>query len=106
MALTYSAGLPLSGVISLSGEARLFGMKALKTVPRLRAPLLLVGSRQDRYPTVRETLQLLRRAGSKDKRTAFFPGGFHGWSIVESAPYAPRARALILGWIRARSGVQ
>jgi hypothetical protein len=50
-----------------------------------------------------EMLQLYRRAGSKDKRTAFYPGGIHGWAIVETAPDAARARALILNWIRARN---
>jgi pimeloyl-ACP methyl ester carboxylesterase len=102
-ALTYGPGLRLAGLISLSGEARLGGMNALKAVRRLRAPLLIVGSRHDSYAPVREMLQLYRRAGSKDKRTAFYPAAFHGWSIVETAPYAARARALILSWIRARS---
>jgi alpha-beta hydrolase superfamily lysophospholipase len=102
-ALTYGPALRLAGLISLSGEARLDNMNALRAVRRLRAPLLIVGSRHDRYASVREMLQLYRRAGSKDKRTAFYPGAFHGWSIVETAPYAARARALILSWIRARS---
>jgi pimeloyl-ACP methyl ester carboxylesterase len=102
-ALTYGPGLRLTGLISLSGEARLYGMNALKAVRRLRAPLLIVGSRHDGYAPVREMLQLYRRAGSKDKRTAFYPGGFHGWSIVETAPYAARARSSILSWIRVRS---
>jgi dienelactone hydrolase len=45
-ALTYGPALRLAGLISLSGEARLDDMM----------------------------LQLYRRAGSKDKRTAFLPG--------------------------------
>jgi alpha-beta hydrolase superfamily lysophospholipase len=102
-ALTYGPALRLAGLISLSGEARLAGMNALKAVRRLRAPLLIVGSKRDSYASIHDMLQLYRRAGSKDKRTAFYPGGFHGWAIVESAPYAARARALILNWIRARS---
>jgi alpha-beta hydrolase superfamily lysophospholipase len=102
-ALTYGPALRLAGLISLSGEARLQGMNALKAVRRLRAPLLIVGSKRDGFAPVREMLQLYRRAGSKDKRTAFYPGAFHGWSIVETAPYATRARSLILSWIRARS---
>jgi alpha-beta hydrolase superfamily lysophospholipase len=93
-------------VVSLSGETALPSRKlnALAAVPNLRAPLLIVGSRHDPYLPVDEALQLLRRAGSKDKRTALYPGGFHGWNIVEDAPYAAKARALILGWIRARAG--
>jgi uncharacterized protein len=102
-ALTYGPALRLAGLISLSGEARLAGMNALKAVRHLRAPLLIVGSKRDGYAPVREMLQLYRRAGSKDKRIAFYRGGFHGWQIVETAPYAAKARALILNWIRARS---
>jgi pimeloyl-ACP methyl ester carboxylesterase len=102
-ALTYAPQLPLAGVISLSGEAQIAGagLDALAAVPRLRAPLLIVGSRDDRYLPVPDALRLLRRAGSRDKRTAFYPGAFHGWQLVEDAPYAGRVRTLVLGWIRA-----
>jgi alpha-beta hydrolase superfamily lysophospholipase len=102
-ALTYAPALPLAGVISLSGEAQLpgAGLDALAAVPRLTAPLLIVGSREDRYLPISDALRLLRRAGSRDKRTAFYPGAFHGWQLVEDAPYAGRVRALVLGWIRA-----
>jgi alpha-beta hydrolase superfamily lysophospholipase len=102
-ALNYAPGLPIAGLISLSGETafppRLNGLAAM---PRLKAPLLIVGSRHDRYLPVPDALKLLRAAGSKDKRTAFYPGGFHGWNIVEDAPYAAKARTLILAWIRER----
>jgi alpha-beta hydrolase superfamily lysophospholipase len=104
-ALTFGPDLPLSGLISLSGEVALPGshLNGLAAAARLRAPLLIVGSRHDRYLTIPDALRLLRRAGSKDKRTAFYPGAFHGWDIVEEAPYAAQARGLILAWIRARS---
>jgi alpha-beta hydrolase superfamily lysophospholipase len=103
--LTYAPALKLDGVISLSGETYLPSStaNALRSAPRLRVPLLIVGSRHDRYLPVRDAVTLLRRAGSRDKRTAFYPGGWHGWAIVENAPYAAKARALILAWIRARS---
>jgi alpha-beta hydrolase superfamily lysophospholipase len=105
IALTYAPRLRLDGVISLSGETYLPSAKAnaLDSAPRLRAPLLVVGSRHDRYLPVKDALALIRRAGSKDKRTALYPGGWHGWAIVEEAPYAADARLLILAWIRARS---
>lgn len=103
-AVTYAPGLRLAGVVSLSGELALpgTGMSAIAAAPRLRAPLLIVGSRHDRRLSIPDALRLLRRAGSADKRTAFYPGGFHGWDLVESAPYAPKARALVLAWLRAR----
>lgn len=103
VALTYGSELPLAGVISMSGETKLFAMNALTGVARLRAPLLILGSREDRYLTVREARQLLARAGSKDKRLVLYPAAFHGWQIVEEAPYGSRARALVLTWIRAHT---
>ena len=65
-------------------------------MPRLRAPLLIVGSRHDRYLSVADAHLLVRRAGSRDKRVALYPGGFHGWDLVEDAPYAGKVRALVL----------
>ena len=102
-ALTYGPQLKISGLVSLSGEARLGGMNALKAVRRLRVPFLLVGSKLDRYAPVAEMRQLYRRARSKDKRLALYRGAFHGWALVEDAPYAAKARALVLSWLRARS---
>jgi hypothetical protein len=52
---------------------------------------------------VKDALMLLRRAATKDKRTALYPGGWHGWGIVETALYEGSARALIAGWIRAHA---
>jgi alpha-beta hydrolase superfamily lysophospholipase len=101
-ALTFGPSLPVAGVISMSGETRLGSMNALAAVRRLRAPLLILGSRHDRYLSIAEARSLIRRARTKDRRLAVYPGGFHGWSIVEEAPYAARARALVLGWLRAR----
>ena len=106
VSLTYAPRLPIHGVISLSGETYLPSGRAnpLVSAPRLKVPLLIVGSRHDRYLLVKSALTLLRRTAAKDKRTAFYPGGFHGWSIVETAPYAAGARALIATRIRVRGG--
>jgi alpha-beta hydrolase superfamily lysophospholipase len=103
--LTYAPTLDVDGVISLSGETTLpgTGLNALAAISRLRSPLLIVGSRHDRYLSVRQALALVRHAGSRDKRIALYPGGFHGWEIVEDAPYARKARELVLDWIEARS---
>lgn len=102
-ALTYAPSLPVDGVVSFSGETDIpgTGLDGLAAVSRLRAPLLIVGSRHDRYLSVADALRLLRRAGSRDKRTALYPGGFHGWDLVESAPYAAQVRSLVLAWLRA-----
>ena len=104
-ALTYAPGLPVSGVVSFSGELAIpgTGLNAYAAVPHLRVPLLIVDARHDRYLPVPDALTLLRRADSKDKHIALYPGGFHGWDVVETAPYAARARARVLGWLRAHA---
>ncbi len=101
-ALTYAPGLALAGVVSLSGETHIpgTGLDALAAMPRLRAPLLIMGSRHDRYLSVADALLLRRRAGSHDKRVELYPGGFHGWDLVEDAPYAANARSFLLAWLR------
>ena len=103
--LTYAPSLTIDGVISLSGETYLPSARAnpLRSIRHLHAPLLIVGSRRDRALPIPDALTLLRRAPTKDKHTAFYGGGWHGWAIVENAPYAPKARALILKWIKIRS---
>jgi alpha-beta hydrolase superfamily lysophospholipase len=104
ISFAYAPRLQVDDVISLSGETHLPRGRttALSSAPRLRVPLLIVGTRHDHYLPVKDALTLLRRAGSKDKRTALYSGGWHGWDIVETAPYAANARALVLQWIRAR----
>lgn len=92
----------LAGVINLSGELRLlnWNLDGIDAVRRLKVPLLVVASRYDGYLDAADARLLYRRAGSTDKRLAIFPGGFHGWAILDDAPYAARARALILAWLR------
>jgi alpha-beta hydrolase superfamily lysophospholipase len=105
VSLTYAPRLKVDGVVSLSGETYLPSTHAnpLLSAPRLHVPLLIVGTRHDRYLPVEDALGLLRKAATRDKRTALYPGGWHGWGIVEDAPYAASARALIAAWLRARS---
>jgi pimeloyl-ACP methyl ester carboxylesterase len=100
-----SSSLPVDGRISLSG-ARLwrgFGINNAAAVRRLRAPFLYVGSRRDRIVPLREALRIFRTVGSRDKRTAIYPGSGHGVDLVRSGSHAARARALIVAWIRSRS---
>jgi esterase/lipase len=66
-------------------------------------PLLIVGTRHDPYLPVAAARQLIHRAGTDDKRAVFYPGSWHGWDIVQRAPFARRARALVISWIRRRS---
>jgi pimeloyl-ACP methyl ester carboxylesterase len=100
-----TAGLEVSGRISLSGT-RLwagYGINDPKGQAQMRAPYLYVGSREDGNAPMAEALGIFRRVGAHDKRTAIYAGSWHGWSLVEYAPFAPRLRALILDWLRSRA---
>jgi uncharacterized protein len=103
VAMTYASGV--DGVVSLSGETALpqYHVDPLDAVSRLHAPLLIVGSRDDGYLPVADARGLLRRAGSTAKRLVLYPGSWHGWQIVEDAPYARKARAVVLAWLRAKT---
>ena len=66
------------------------------------APLLIVGSRDDAYLPIAGARELLHHAGSSAKRLVLYPSSWHGWQIVENAPYARKARAVVLAWLRSK----
>jgi dienelactone hydrolase len=102
--MQHAGELDVDGVVSFSGETTLpeYHVQAIDAVPQLHAPLLIVGSRQDSYLPVSDARRLLARAGSADKQLLLYPGDQHGWDIVQRAPYAARARARVLAWLRDR----
>jgi pimeloyl-ACP methyl ester carboxylesterase len=100
-----TSSLHVAGRISLSGT-RLwqgYGINDPSSLPRIRAPFLYLGSRDDWRAPMKEALGILHRIGARDKRSAFYQGSFHGWDLVDGAPFAARARALVLTWIRNHS---
>jgi esterase/lipase len=101
-AVQNGASLPVDGIVSLSGTRlwRGYGINHPESLPRLRSPFLYVGSRSDSNAPLREALSIFRRIGSADKQTAFYRGSWHGWSLVQDAPFAVKARALVLAWLR------
>jgi alpha-beta hydrolase superfamily lysophospholipase len=66
--------------------------------PRLRAPFFDPRLARGRLPTS-DARALLRRAGSPHKRVVLFPGGDHGWDILENAPYRARANATVQAFL-------
>jgi len=103
-AVQNGAGLPVAGVVSLSGT-RLwpgFGLNR-PGVRALTAPLLYVGGRDDSRAPLDEARAVFAQAGSQDKRIVLYPGALHGWLLVDSTPPGPKTRALILSWIRDHS---
>jgi pimeloyl-ACP methyl ester carboxylesterase len=96
-----TSSLKVDGRISLSGT-RLwpgYGVNQPKSLRRIRAPFLYVGSRDDWRAPLREARTILRRIGSRDKRSALYPGSDHGWALVDAGRLTASRRALILNWI-------
>lgn len=94
VALAYGSEMPLAGVISMSGETRLFAMNALAGVARLRVPLLIVGSRQDHYlPSPRRGSSCVARgrrtSGSRSSPAASTAG--ISWSGRRTLPRCGRS---------------
>jgi pimeloyl-ACP methyl ester carboxylesterase len=102
-------GSKIAGDVSLSGEPDLgnkYGpdaeLDARAAIPKLRAPFLILGSREDGYLSVEDARSLERRAGSAYKHLALFPGGYHGWDLVGLAPYHARASRVLIDFLRRR----
>jgi pimeloyl-ACP methyl ester carboxylesterase len=95
-------GSRIAGVISVSGEPRLGAsdLDALAAMPKLKAPFLILGSREDGYLLPADARKLERRAGSTHKRLVLFPGGDHGWDLFYSAPYRARASRIVMDFLR------
>jgi hypothetical protein len=103
-AVQNSGGLPLTGVVSLSGTRLWAGYGINSPGPRaLHVPFLYLGSRSDWRAPLKEARTIVRNAGSREKRSVFYPGSLHGWELVQNAPFAAKTRALILAWIRSHS---
>lgn len=100
-------GAKVAGVISVSGETYLANrcgpnteLDALGAVARLRVPFLILGSREDGYLPPSDARALEQRAASPHKRLVLFPGGYHGWDILDIAPYRARAKRIVLAFLR------
>jgi dienelactone hydrolase len=93
----------VAGVISLSGELALptSELDAIAAAPKITVPYLFVGSEVDGYVSGADARRLTRAVRSKDKQVHIFRSGYHGWDLLDSAPYRVRVKALLLGWLRA-----
>ena len=103
-------GSRVAGVVSVSGEEQLANscgdtpslsaeLDALAAVPKLRAPFLVLSSRDDGYLLPDQARDLVRRAGSQHKRLVLFPGGEHGWDILDIGPYHARASRILVAFL-------
>lgn len=92
----------VAGFVNLSGELDLPTIgNVLPAVRRLRAPLLVMASRDDYYLDAVEARRLIHAAGSSDKQLAIYAGSNHGWDLLEQAPFKRRVWSRLLDWIKA-----
>jgi hypothetical protein len=59
----------------------------------------VVAAQQDSYLDGPSARALVKAAGSQRKQVAVFPGTYHGWDLLYSAPYRSRVWALVLRWV-------
>jgi pimeloyl-ACP methyl ester carboxylesterase len=91
----------IAAVASLSGELSLGNdFDALAAAKRVRVPLLVMGSRDDRYLSAADARRLVRAAASPDKALVEFDGTFHGWDLVLDAPQRQRADRILVAFLR------
>jgi dienelactone hydrolase len=95
----------VAGVISLSGELDLPGseLDAIGAAPKIEVPFLFLGSEADGYVPGPDARRLTRAVGSNDKQLHIFTSGYHGWDLLDVAPYRARVKALLLGWLTKHS---
>lgn len=86
--------------VRLGAEAMAAGRRILRNAARLRLPLLAIHGTADRVASPAGSEELVRRAGSPDKRLIAYEGLWH-----ECLSEAPRetVRSDILAWLDARS---
>jgi pimeloyl-ACP methyl ester carboxylesterase len=97
-------GSRISAVASLSGETVLgsgssSALNALAAVRRIDVPLLIMGSREDRYLSEAEAKQLVRAAGSAKVSLAEFGGSVHGWDLLSGSPQRQRADDILVEFL-------
>jgi dienelactone hydrolase len=108
VAATVSIGSPVAAIVNVSPAARRgqyiegpFGpMGALQVAARVRAPVLTLTVRNDRYVSVASVKRLQERLGSSDMRLAIFADGPAGWGLHDYSAHAPQARRQVIRFIR------
>ncbi len=86
--------------LSAENDARTGPPRIVPFVRRLRAPVLLVSSRQDPYTAdAGDTREQYRVAGSKQKRLLLEPGDAHGVDLLAGAR-GRRLTATVLAFLQ------
>jgi len=72
---------------------------ALTAAPKLRAPVMYVTLRGDRFVPVAEVRRLLRATGSSEKSLLVVPSGIIGWSLLDVGPSSGRVHRAVFGFL-------
>lgn len=93
-------GHGVRGVVSLSAETVLLpDIEVVRSVARLRPPLLLVTSAQDPYGSAQAASEFLAAAPGRDKRLVKVPGADHGTALL-TGPAAATVLPAVLTFLR------
>jgi pimeloyl-ACP methyl ester carboxylesterase len=94
-------GSDIAGVASLSGELDLSNanLNALAAAPKIRVPLLIMGSRKDPYLDETDARRLARAASDTHAQVVEFDGAEHGWDLL-AGTHERRAYSVLVGFLR------
>ena len=93
-------GSRIAGIASLSGELSMgYNFDALAAARHLRVPLLVMGSRQDRYLNTHDARKLVNASGSAKTSLVEFPGFFHGWDLLYDSPQRVHANDVLAAFL-------
>jgi pimeloyl-ACP methyl ester carboxylesterase len=94
-------GSRIAGVASLSGELALgnAGLNALAAAPKIRVPLLIMGSRKDHYLDADDARKLARATAATQAQLVEFDGYDHGWDLLQFS-HKQRAYEVLVGFLR------
>ena len=89
----------MNGVVVI-GEGSSTELNALAAVRRLRVPLLVLGSRDDRYLDAADARKLVRAATHTHATLVEFDGSVHGWDLLSFTPQKTRADRDLVAFLR------
>jgi pimeloyl-ACP methyl ester carboxylesterase len=90
---------PVAGVVSLSAERTAHGQDVLPFVAKLKAPVLFITAKDDRYGAADATPQLYKAATkASSRRLEVLPGDAHGTDLL-TGPNGAKVQAMIIDFL-------
>jgi len=94
-------GSEIAGIVSMSGELDIGNaqLHALKAVPEITVPLLIMASRNDPYLDEEDARTMLRNAVFSRAQLVEFDGRDHGWNLLAFS-HKQRAYLFLISFLR------